>query len=83
MVESASTVLFYLVPIFYSFSDRYSVMYDYNPLAAVVIALRYILLNGVAPPASILWKLSVGSLLMLAFGFLVFRRLKRRVYNYL
>jgi ABC-type polysaccharide/polyol phosphate export permease len=83
MVESASTVLFYLVPIFYSFSDRYAVMYDYNPLAAVVIALRYILLNGVAPPASILWKLSAGSLLMLAFGFLVFRRLKRRVYNYL
>lgn len=86
VVESASTVLFYLVPIFYSFpprSESFVLIYDYNPLAAVVQALRFILVRGVSPPASLLWKLSAGSLFMLAVGFFVFGRLKRGFYNHL
>ena len=56
--------------------------YDYNPLAAPVQALRYILLQGSAPPASLMWKLAGGSLVMLAAGFLLFERLKRGFYNH-
>jgi ABC-type polysaccharide/polyol phosphate export systems, permease component len=86
VVESASTVLFWLVPIFYTSppsSEKFVVIYNYNPLAAVVFALRDILLNGVAPPASLLWRLSLGSTAMLLFGLFVFRKLKRGFYNYL
>jgi ABC-type polysaccharide/polyol phosphate export permease len=86
VVDSISTVLFWLVPIFYAFppsSERFTVIYRYNPLAAVVFALRFILLEGIAPPASLLWRLTAGSFFMLIFGFFVFRRLKRGFYNYL
>jgi ABC-type polysaccharide/polyol phosphate export permease len=86
VVESASTLLFWLVPIVYSFpssSQKFTVIYNYNPLAAVVFALRFILLEGIAPPASLMWRLAGGSILTLAFGFAVFRRLKRGFYNYL
>jgi lipopolysaccharide transport system permease protein len=86
VVESASTVLFWLVPIFYvspPSSEKFVVIYNYNPLAAVVFALRDILLKGVAPPASLLWRLAAGSTFMLLLGLFVFGRLKRRFYNYL
>jgi len=86
MVESVSQVLFYLVPIFYAFppsSKKFAVIYDYNPLAAVVFALRYILLYNAPPPASLLRNLFCGSILMLMFGFFVFSRLKRGFYNHL
>ena len=86
VVESASTVLFWLVPIFYASppsSEKFVFIYNYNPLAAVVFALRDILLNGVAPPASLLWRLALASVFMLLLGFFVFARLKRGFYNYL
>ena len=85
LVESASTVLFYLVPVFYfpADSQRFALLYKYNPLAAVIFAQRFILMEGIAPPASLLWRLSVGSILMLGAGFLAFRRLKRGFYNHL
>jgi ABC-type polysaccharide/polyol phosphate export permease len=85
LVESASTVLFYLVPIFYfpADSQKFAFVYKYNPLAAVVFALRFILMEGIAPPASLMWRLSIGSVLMLGFGFFVFRKLKVGFYNHL
>src|SRR5215470_16124915 len=85
VVESASTVLFWLVPIFYAFppsSEKFVVIYK-NPLAAVVFALRDILIRGTAPPASLLWRLAASSTVTLLFGLFVFGRLKRRFYNYL
>jgi ABC-type polysaccharide/polyol phosphate export permease len=85
-VESANVVLFWLVPIFYSFSmipPRYREIYQFNPVAALVLASRNILLEGVAPPASLLIKLAASSTLVLLIGILVFRRLQARFYNYL
>ena len=52
LVESFNMVLFYLVPIFYSFSiipARYAGIYQFNPVAAMVLATRNILLDGKAP----------------------------------
>jgi len=86
MVESANTVLFWMVPIFYSFSiipQRFAEVYQLNPVAALVLALRNVLLSATPPPASLLIKLTISSFGMLALGFAVFGRLKRRFYEQL
>jgi ABC-type polysaccharide/polyol phosphate export permease len=86
VVESANLVLFWLVPIFYPFTmiaPSYQEIYRLNPIAAVVLASRHILLEGIAPPPSILWKLPVVSILMLLIGLGVFRKLHSGFYNHL
>jgi ABC-type polysaccharide/polyol phosphate export permease len=86
IVESANTLLFWIVPIFYSFDkvpQEYREIYQLNPVAALVLALRNILLEGTPPPATLLAKLCGSSLLMMGLGYLVFRRLKRGFYDYL
>jgi ABC-type polysaccharide/polyol phosphate export permease len=86
VVESINAVLFWLVPIFYGFdkvTDRYKEIYKLNPVAAMVMALRNILLENKAPAASLLLQLSGGSFVMLAIGAWVFHRCKRGFYDYL
>jgi lipopolysaccharide transport system permease protein len=86
VVESVNTIMFWLVPIFYSFAaipDRYKPIYEINPVASVVNALRHILLEATAPPASTLIRLPVVSLLTLALGLLVFRRMKGAFYEHI
>ncbi|MBI4875541.1 MAG: ABC transporter permease [Acidobacteria bacterium] len=86
VVESANVVLFWLVPIFYDFSiisEQYRDLYQYNPVAALVLASRHILLDGVAPPASLLLKLAGSSVFMLLLGLALFRRLQSKFYNHL
>ena len=86
VVESVNTVLFWLVPVFYPFSlipQDYKEVYQFNPLAALVLALRTILLEGASPAPSLLIKLSISSITTLVIGFLVFRKLKPKFYDYL
>ncbi|HLG95887.1 MAG TPA: ABC transporter permease [Bryobacteraceae bacterium] len=86
IVESANLVLFWLVPIFYDFSNipaQYAEIVHYNPVAALVMASRTILLYDAAPAASLLLRLALSSSLMFCMGLLVFRRLRRGFYNYL
>ena len=86
VVESANTVLFWLVPIFYSFTVvpiRFHALYQYNPIAAVVLACRNILMEGKAPPDTLLFKLFCVSILFLIAGLFVFGRLKRKFADYL
>ncbi|MCE5310926.1 MAG: ABC transporter permease [Acidobacteriales bacterium] len=86
VVESCNTVLFWLVPIFYSFEiipPAYHELYQFNPVAALVLASRYVLLDAVAPPASLLLKLAFSAFAVLALGLLVFRSLRARFYDYL
>jgi ABC-type polysaccharide/polyol phosphate export permease len=85
VVESASTVLFWLVPIFYSFSmvrQEYKVIYQFNPLAALVLALRNVILETKAPPTPLLIKLSLSSVSMFGLGSYAFRRMSRRFYDH-
>ncbi|HEY1336332.1 MAG TPA: ABC transporter permease [Bryobacteraceae bacterium] len=86
VVESVNALLFWLVPIFYSFSDipsRYAAIYRWNPVAALVMALRNVLLDGISPAFSLLSQLTAGSLAVFFIGFLVFGRLKHGFYDYL
>ncbi|MEO8372888.1 MAG: ABC transporter permease [Candidatus Solibacter sp.] len=86
VVESATAVLFWLVPIFYSF-DRIPVEFreicQYNPVAAMVLALRNILMGATAPPTTLLVKLTISSFAMLGLGIFTFRKLKPNFYDYL
>jgi ABC-type polysaccharide/polyol phosphate export permease len=86
IVESTNTVLFWLVPVFYSFSlipAAYSEIYKLNPLAALILALRTIVLEGAPPRWELLVKLTLSSSFVFALGLLLFRKLKRRFYDYL
>ena len=85
-VESANNILFWLVPIFYSFSmipARFREIYMFNPVAALVMALRNILLEGHAPAASLLSKLALVSFATLIAGWFIFKKLQGRFYEYL
>ena len=86
IVESANTVLFWLVPIFYSFAiipERFRELYQFNPVAALVLALRNILMESAPPPSSLLWKLVFSSFSILAVGLLSFHKSKQEFYDYL
>jgi len=85
-VESANTVMFWLVPIFYSFAvipQAYKEIYQFNPIAALVLALRNILLEDSPPATTLLLKLTAVSFGMFIFGLVVFRKLKTGFYNHL
>lgn len=84
VVESINTLLFWMVPIFYSFAiipQEYKELYQYNPVAALVLALRNILLEGTAPAPTLLIKLTSVSVATFCVGWLVFGRLKARFYD--
>jgi ABC-type polysaccharide/polyol phosphate export permease len=86
VVESVNTVLFWMVPIFYDFSkvpERFKNIYQLNPIAALVMALRNILMDGVPPGHILLLKLAASAFVMLAVGFLLFQKLKTGFYDYL
>jgi lipopolysaccharide transport system permease protein len=86
LVESLNTVLFWMVPIVYSFSvipAMYGEIYKLNPLAALILAMRNILMDGQPPRWELLVKLTVVAVSTFAFGFIVFQRLKRRFYDHL
>ncbi len=89
IVESANLVLFWLVPIFYSFDQvppKYVWLFELNPIAAVVLITRRVLLDGVSPGVTLslnysqlgtLWKLSLVSFTTLAIGLWIFRSIQR------
>jgi len=86
VVESANTVLFWLVPVFYSFSLiplRFREIYQFNPVAAVVLMLRNILLDGRPPLMHTLMLLAMASGLMFIAGYMIFRQLTKGFYEHL
>jgi len=86
VVESINTVMFWMVPVVYSFSAipaLYSDIYKLNPLAALILAMRDIVIDGHAPRWELLAKLTGVAILTFLSGVVIFQRLKRRFYDYL
>ncbi|MEO8025406.1 MAG: ABC transporter permease [Bryobacteraceae bacterium] len=86
VVESANLILFWLVPIFYSFASipaQYHNLYRFNPAAAMTLAMRNILLEEKSPPDSLLTILCFVSIASFILGWLVFRRLKPGFYDHI
>lgn len=86
IVESVNTVLFWLVPIFYSFDiipAQYSNIYEMNPVAAMVMCLRNILLLGTPPADSTFQKLIAVSITTFVLGLTVFRWGKSSFYEHI
>jgi ABC-type polysaccharide/polyol phosphate export permease len=83
VIDSTNTVLFWLVPIFYSFSLiplRFRGLYQINPVAALVLMMRNVLLESHAPLASTLIRLAIVSVAMFGAGLFVFRKLENGFY---
>jgi len=86
IVDSLIRVMFWIVPIFYGMESvplRLRAVYELNPVAALTIALRRIVMEAAAPAPALMLKLAVTSLAMLAAGWFVFRRLQTRFYEQL
>jgi lipopolysaccharide transport system permease protein len=86
VVESINTVMFWAVPVVYAFSvipRAYSEIYKLNPLAALILAMRDILLEGHAPRWELLVKLTLVAVFTFCCGLAVFQRLKRGFYDHL
>ncbi len=86
VVESFNLVLYWLVPIFYSFTiipERYIPVYQFNPVAALVMAMRRILMERSAPAMTLVMNLAIAACVTLGAGFLTFGRLKQRFYEHI
>jgi lipopolysaccharide transport system permease protein len=86
IVESTNTVLFWLVPIFYSFDiipAKYADVYQLNPVAAMVLCLRNILIAAVPPAPSTFMKLTAVSFGTLFLGLIIFRWGKSAFYEHI
>lgn len=84
VIESANTVLFWLVPVFYPFAVipiAFRGIYQFNPVAALVLMMRNVVLEGHAPLSSTLFRLAVVSLSMFIAGWFIFGKLKDGFYS--
>ena len=86
VVESFNVVLFWLVPIFYSWEiipAKFAVVYKVNPVAALALATRNILIDRQSPPQTLIVNMVIAAALALSLGLIVFGKLKRRFYEYI
>jgi lipopolysaccharide transport system permease protein len=86
LVESTNTVLFWVVPIVYTLSNPpwiYEKVDNLNPLSALILVMRKIMMHGQPPDLMTLAKLTGVALFMFAIGLGVFQKLKRRFYDHL
>jgi ABC-type polysaccharide/polyol phosphate export permease len=86
VVDSFNLVLYWLVPIFYSFTiipQRYFPVYQFNPVAALVMAMRRILMDRQAPAMTLVENMVIAASVTLGIGLLIFHRLKPRFYDHI
>ena len=86
VVESFNVVLFWLVPIFYSWEiipKKYIAVYRFNPVAALALAMRNILIDRQSPPATLIVNMVIAAAVTLSVGLMVFGKLKRGFYEYI
>lgn len=86
LVESVNLVLFWLVPIFYTFAmvpQQFRGLYEFNPVAALVLATQHVILGHRSPPAILMGKMALVAVVFLLAGGWIYSRLRRRFYRYL
>ena len=86
VVESFNLVLYWLVPIFYSFTiipDKYISVYRFNPVAALVMAMRNILMDREPPPMTLVINLTIAAAVTLGVGIFIFERCKHHFYEHI
>jgi ABC-type polysaccharide/polyol phosphate export permease len=86
IVESANIVLWWLVPIIYSFDVipwQYRDIYQYNPVTALVMGMRDVVQLAQPPATTLLIKLFLVSVTTFICGGAVFKRMERGFYNHL
>jgi lipopolysaccharide transport system permease protein len=86
VVESFNLILFWIVPIVYSFAmvpPEMKDLYQYNPIAALILATHTVILDARAPGTPLLIKLATVSITSLLVGSLIFKKVERRFYEYL
>ncbi|HEY4365550.1 MAG TPA: ABC transporter permease [Bryobacteraceae bacterium] len=86
VVESFNLVLFWLVPIIYDFnniSPKYAILYNYNPVAALIMAMRNILIDRHPPALTLVRNMALAATVAMGLGLLIFRRLKPRFYEHI
>ena len=79
LVGMALMLGFWLTPVFYTRAqvpERFSVIYDFNPMAHLIDAQRTVLLDGAVPAGGPLALVSVASLAVFAAGLAVFLRVR-------
>jgi lipopolysaccharide transport system permease protein len=82
VVEASNVVMFWLVPIFYSLEmvpQNLRLFYLLDPIAAVVVAGRDVLLHAKPPSGNLLMALAFVSVACFVVGLAIFNRLERNV----
>lgn len=86
IVDSIGTVLFWLSPVFYPASlipEPYRLAYESNPIAATIICMRRVLLDGKSPGHQTLGLGTGVSVALLVVGLVIFQALKGNFGDYL
>jgi ABC-type polysaccharide/polyol phosphate export permease len=86
LVESSVSLLFWFMPIFYSaniIKPSHKIIWELNPLTVLILAQRAVLLDGQAPELRLFWKMCAVSAVTLVIGWIVFRKLEQKFYDYL
>jgi lipopolysaccharide transport system permease protein len=79
LVDSAVTVMFWLTPVFYPVElipVRFRTVYEMNPIAAVIVCLRQVLLDAKMPSLQTLGLGGIVASLLFLIGLFVFGRMK-------
>ena len=80
LVSLILLLLFYLTPVFYprdGVPEEWAWIFDVNPISGLIEAHRTVLLDGHAPAAGRMALLGLASLVVLAVGWVLFRRLEK------
>jgi ABC-type polysaccharide/polyol phosphate export permease len=86
IVESICLIAFWFMPIFYLLSfvpPEYRGLYVLNPIAALIVAMRSVLLDGQAPASGLMLEFALISVGSLGIGMWLFRQMKASFYDYL
>ena len=79
VVQAINMVLFWIIPIFYGFDQVDSSvawLYEINPVAAVILIMRRVLLYQIDPGTALV-KMAAITIFTLWAGYIVFRRMEK------